>query len=312
MCPIQFRRDGPPFGPPAFMKFELFARLIDQFPNLRELQLQGLGEPLMHPQFFDMVHYASSRGITVSVNTNLTLLTPKTAARCVTSGLKRLHASLDGATAATYERIRVQANYDKAVRNLERVVVARKALGATTPSIELVAVAMRQNLDELPTLVELASDLGVDAMSVQHLCHSFGESTLPEQYRPMRDFVEEQTLLHVDRERIAEVFTRAAAIARNRALPLRLPRVEARAHKAATPGRLRCDWPWTGAYFSYDGWSMPCCMVSTPDRINFGSTAERSVHEIWNGAPYEAFRKRLASPEPPEVCRSCSLYAGTF
>jgi PAS domain S-box-containing protein len=31
------------------------------------------------------------------------------------------------------------------------------------------------------------------------------------------------------------------------------------------PGVWR-DWPWRGAYLSYDGQAVPCCMVSTPDR----------------------------------------------
>ena len=37
------------------MDFDVFTRLLDQFPDLEELQLQGLGEPMMHPRFFDMV-----------------------------------------------------------------------------------------------------------------------------------------------------------------------------------------------------------------------------------------------------------------
>src|ERR671935_2445956 len=74
MCPIQFRKDGPPYGPPAFMEFETFTRIIDQFPTLRELHLQGLGEPMMHPRFFDMVAYAAAQGVRVSTNSNMTLL----------------------------------------------------------------------------------------------------------------------------------------------------------------------------------------------------------------------------------------------
>src|SRR3954447_1674159 len=82
MCPIQFRRDGPPYGPPAFMKFETFTRLIDDLvPGLEEVQLHGLGEPMMHPRFFDMVAYASRKGIKVGTNTNLTLLNAKRAER---------------------------------------------------------------------------------------------------------------------------------------------------------------------------------------------------------------------------------------
>ena len=61
MCPIQFRQDGPPYGPPAFMHFRVFTTLIDQFEGLETLHLQGLGEPTMHPRFFDMVRYAVTK-----------------------------------------------------------------------------------------------------------------------------------------------------------------------------------------------------------------------------------------------------------
>src|SRR5204863_962037 len=122
MCPIQYRQDGPPHGPPAFLDEGVFRRLVESFGPIDELQLQGLGEPMMHPRFFDMVAFAAQRGIRVSTNTNLTLLTPRRAALCVDSGLAALHASLDGATASTYEFIRVGANFGKVIRNLDRLM----------------------------------------------------------------------------------------------------------------------------------------------------------------------------------------------
>jgi len=57
---------------------------------------------------------------------------------------------------------------------------------------------------------------------------------------------------------------------------------------------------------------MPCCMVSTPDRITFGNVLEQGIDATWNGAAYQQFRAQLASDEPPEICRSCSMYKGTF
>jgi MoaA/NifB/PqqE/SkfB family radical SAM enzyme len=101
MCPIQFRRDGPPYGPPAFMAFETFRSVLEEFEDLEELHLQGLGEPMMHPRFFEMVEYATARGVSVSTNSNCTLLNAGRAERCVESGLHDLHISLDGATAET-------------------------------------------------------------------------------------------------------------------------------------------------------------------------------------------------------------------
>jgi radical SAM protein with 4Fe4S-binding SPASM domain len=312
MCPIQFRKDGPPYGPPAFMDFDVFTRLVDGLPALKELQLQGLGEPMMHPRFFDMIAYAVARGIAVSTNTNLTLLTARRAELCVTSGLGELHASIDGATAETYERIRVRAHFDRIVRNLEGLVEARRRLGRTTPHIRMVVVAMRQNLHEFPDLVRLAHRLSIDSIFVQHLCHDFGESSLPAQYKPMRDFVEDETLVGEDPERIKRYFTEARATADELGVKLRLPLTRPRLHPPGTPGPERCDWPWRGAYVSYQGLTMPCCMVATPDRIHFGNMAEKGVDAIWNGPEMRAFRDELSSETPPEVCRSCAIYSGTF
>src|SRR5918998_5279173 len=146
MCPIQFRTDGPPNGPPAFMPFETFTRLVDQLPSMTELQLQGMGEPMMHPRFFDMVAYAAAKGIEVSTNSNLTLLSERRARLCVSSGLGYLHVSLDGASAETYEAIRVRAQFDRVLRNLRRLIEARRQAASELPRIRLVAGAMRTNL----------------------------------------------------------------------------------------------------------------------------------------------------------------------
>ena len=312
MCAIQFRQDGPPYGPPAFMPFETFTRLVDQFPGLRELHLQGLGEPMMHPRFFEMVAYAAGRGVRVSTNSNLTLLNARRAELCVTSGLETLHVSLDGATAATYERIRLRAHFDRVLAHLELLLAARERQRSERPHLRLVMVIMRQNLHELPEIVRLARRYRMGAVFVQHLCHDFGEASLPERYRPMRDFVSEQTLLGEEPERVERYFGEAREVAAALGVELRLPRTRVRPHAPGTPGRARCDWPWRGAYLSYQGEAMPCCMVSTPDRASFGAMAAHGVDAVWNGAEARAFRERLDSDDPPDICRSCAVYNGIF
>ncbi len=312
MCPIQFRGDGGPGQPRAYMEMDVFRSLVDQFPGMTELQLQGLGEPLLHLHFFDMVRYAAERGIRVSTNTNLTVLSEQRAEECVRSGLHTMHISLDGATAETYQAIRLRARFERVLRNLRRLVQAKIRLASELPHLRLVAVAMRENLEELPGLVKLAHDEGIRTVFVQHLCHDFGESSLPERYTPMRSFIDSQTLLHEDRERVERYFAAARAQAEALGVTLRLPNLKPKSHPPGTPGRQRCDWPWRGSYISYDGKAMPCCMVATPDRIHFGDMAQEGVEAVWNNEKYTAFREQLDASSPPEVCRSCSLYAGTF
>jgi radical SAM protein with 4Fe4S-binding SPASM domain len=242
----------------------------------------------------------------------MTLLNPRRAERCVTSGLDALHFSIDGATPETYERIRVRAHFDRVVRNVELLIETRERLGTGRPRLRMVVVIMRQNLHELPDLIRLCLGWGVEEVFVQHLCHDFGESTLPDQYRPMRDFVEQQTLLGEDPARVEHFFGEARSVAAAGGLDLRLPRVQPIEHPPDTPGRKRCSWPWTGAYVSYQGLAMPCCMVSTPDRINFGNMVERGVPQIWNDEEFQAFRAQLESNDPPDLCRTCAVYKGTF
>jgi radical SAM protein with 4Fe4S-binding SPASM domain len=311
MCPIQFRPDGQS-GPSAFMPFDTFRRLLDQFSGLAELHLQGLGEPLLHPRFYDMVSLAARRGLYVSTNTNMTVMTEEHAGRCVDSGLSEIHVSIDAASADAYEAVRVRARFDKVLRNLRRLVAAKARRESRLPHISLVAVLMRRTLGGLPALVRLAAAEGAETLSVQQLCHDFGESTLPPRYLPMREFIDAEMLTPADLPAAEAVFAEARAEAERLRIALRLPRLAARSHPPGTSGRERCDWPWRGAYVSFDGKAMPCCMVGTPDRIHFGDMAAEGVATVWNNDAYQAFRTQLGSATPPEVCASCAVYRGTF
>lgn len=310
MCPVVYRDEGGRGKAPAFISFETFCGVLDEFPDLRELQLQGMGEPFLHPRLFDMVRYAAARGVAVSTNTNLTAFSERRAFECVTSGLKTLHVSIDAADPEAYAYIRTGSRLDRVLRNLERLVDAKRTLDAQDPEIILVAVAMRRNLDQLPDLVRLAHRYGVPEVAVQHLAHDFTEGTLPEQYRPMRGFVDEETLLQTDGHEVERWFSAARSVAAELGIELRLPNVRPRATDG--PRRLRCDWPWRGAYVTYTGQAMPCCMIATPDRYAFGNMAQEGVVRVWTSKEYDAFRARLASDDPPEICRGCAIYNGTF
>lgn len=310
MCPVAYRGEGGPGKPSALMPYETFREIVDAFPALAELQLQGMGEPFLHPRFFEMVRYAVARGVTVSTNTNLTALSERRAAQCIASGLQTLHVSIDAADPAVYAYIRAGAQLGRVLRNLARLMEAKARLNSHHPEVILVAVAMRRNLEQLPALVRLAHDHGVRSVAVQHLAHDFSDNALPARYQPMRAFVDRETLLEEDPARVDCWFEAARDTAARLGVDLRLPNITPpAARKRAHP---RCDWPWRGAYVSYSGLAMPCCMIGTPDRCNFGNMAEHGVDAVWNSEGYEAFRAQLASDDPPSICRGCAIYNGTF
>jgi hypothetical protein len=105
----------------------------------------------------------------------------------------------------------------------------------------------------------------------------------------MREFVQAETLLEADAEQIEHYFGLARAVARELGVDLRLPRTRPRPHPPGTPGVKRCDWPWRGSYISYDGHAMPCCMVATPDRINFGKVTDAAWRRPGTARPTSSF-----------------------
>jgi hypothetical protein len=53
-------------------------------------------------------------------------------------------------------------------------------------------------------------------------------------------------------------------------------------------------------------------MVMGSDRATLGRLDEQPFPAIWSGERYQRFRAGLLGDDPPEVCRGCALYRGTF
>jgi radical SAM protein with 4Fe4S-binding SPASM domain len=291
------------------LTFERFAGIVEALPALEKVTLQGLGEPLLAPDLFRMIAYAAGRGVRVGFNTNATLLTRRMAERLVDGGLDWLHVSLDGATASTYESIRAGARFDVVRRHVAGLVDVMRERAAVRPRLSLVFVAMRRNVHELPDLVRLAAEWGVPTVRVQNLSHSFSDTDPAGSYREIRDFTAAEALW--EERAVQRVFEDAQRQAHALGVALRLPALE-EAPVARAPGQPGCDWPWQSAYVRHDGRVQPCCMVMGADRAILGDAATDGMAAVWQGEPYQAFRRALTAGAPPDVCRGCSMYRGIF
>lgn len=310
MCLVSYR---PTLGRrEGAMGFDTFRGLVDGNPRLRRITLQGLGEPLLAPDLFRMVEYATRRGIDVGFNTNGMLLTPARAERLIRAGLTWLHVSMDGATPETYVSIRGRADFGVVSRHVRDLVEVRRALGADRPELSLVFVAMRRNVEELPRLVELAAEWGVGRLWVQNLSHVFDDTDPAGDYRQIREFAEAEALWNGgDRARLEAVFAAARTRAEELDVQLRLPRL----HQPVLPrtaGSPGCDWPWRAAYVTHEGTVQPCCMVMGSDRAELGDLRQRPLAEVWRSQPYQRFRAALLTDDPADVCRGCSAYRRVF
>jgi radical SAM protein with 4Fe4S-binding SPASM domain len=311
MCLVRYR---PKLGRHSgAMCFHTFKELVDAVPELERLTLQGLGEPLLAPDLFRMLEYASGRGIRMGFNTNGTFLTPEASERLVRLGVDWLHISLDGASAETYEGIRDGSDFARVCENIQSLVAVKRRLGAERPTLQLVFVAMRRNLHELPDLVRLASEWGIGQVWVQNLSHSFSDTDPSGSYRAIREFAAAEALWRDPDSGLEALFAEARERAVQLGVDLRLPRLHEPPQPPRKPGQPGCHWPFESAYVTHDGKVQPCCMVMGADRAVLGRLEDANFATIWRGPQYRAFRKGLlGNNTPPEVCEGCSLYRRVF
>lgn len=103
---------------PANMSFYDFKQSIDSQKGLVEVKLQGMGEPLLNPDFFKMVEYATANHIWVRTTTNASLLhLNDNYKKMIDAGIGEIQISIDGATKETFENIRIGSDFDLVVNN---------------------------------------------------------------------------------------------------------------------------------------------------------------------------------------------------
>jgi MoaA/NifB/PqqE/SkfB family radical SAM enzyme len=301
-CPLTFS----PQEDARQLSLEEFQSLVDQLPDLRRAVLQGVGEPLLNRELPAMIGYLKARGVFTVFNTNAALLTRRRQVELIESGLDELRVSLDSSTPETYLRIRGIAAFDRVVANLAEMVRTRASLGSATPYLSIWVTGMRDNLSELPEIVDLAGTLGVEEVYLQRLVF-WGEGMATREHSIYVGCRDEAERILDDAERRAArhgvSFRGADALT---------PRASLLEHAGAEHEPWRaCSRPLRLAYITAQGSALPCCIAPFTEApfesIRLGNYLRDGIDQVWSGEAYRRFREQLYSSDPPLSCRNCGL-----
>jgi MoaA/NifB/PqqE/SkfB family radical SAM enzyme len=290
------------------LKFDEFCYIVDQFPELERVVLHGLGEPLLNKDLPRMVRYLKDRGVYVLFNSNGILLNEKRGRALIEAGLDEYRLSMDGATREVYARVRGVDAFDKIWRNVKAFVDLLRSLDATKPAISLWFTAMRENLPDLPGLVELAAKAGIKEIYLQRLVY-FDQGLANAK----------QSLFRRSSQQELDIVKRCEEECRERGITFR-------AAGSATPleSLIRDfgDRPWSGCrrpytltYITSSGNVLSCCFAPFGHRSAreyheervLGNIFKESIKDIWYGEHYEAFRRAFESDHPARHCSQCGL-----
>lgn len=118
------------------------------------------GEPLLRRDILDIIDFAMAKLNNVVVVTNSLLLTDELIAELASRENLMIQVSLDGARRETHEYIRGKGTYDRAIRNIEKLVQNQINVG-------LSPICTETFFEEIDEYFQLAKKLGVKTVQLQ-------------------------------------------------------------------------------------------------------------------------------------------------
>lgn len=258
------------------------------------------GEPLIHPDFLEIVNAFLRYPMRLQINTNATLVTER-----IIQGLQALprrpsiSVSLDGITAETYDRIRGPGRFEDMKRGIRMLTKAGF-------DVRAFAVISRLNYHELPRIAEFAESVHTGSIKIvdpqvcgrvpRHVDEmAIGRQELPE----LLDMVLEVDGQHpgllnggwLDAARLYRTW-------KGRTPP-----------QTTTNSRTftNCGAAWIQAAIASDGMVSPCEMAFT---CNAGNVRDQPFGEIWRHSPvFQAIRESRGMPlAQVRGCEDCSWH----
>lgn len=275
------------------MTFEEFKKIVDQFPKLKWIGLTGIGEGFLNKDFMRMLEYVKSRDIFVELYDGLFYPTREQIKKLVELEIDKFFISTDAATKKTYEKIRVNAKFERTVENIKFLFQTKKKMNAYFPEVAFHYIVNSINVDEMLQFLDFVISVGGDGCEVifTRMLHT---------HKDVKNlFVEvPQTLINELDKKGKEL---GLKVAWNADVLQDKPNIK------------KCT-EWIMPFIFVTGHVIPCCACNEANRREFqkkyalGNIFEKSFKEIWRGRNYENFLKMLKKGKVPVQCVDCPLY----
>ncbi len=144
------------------MDLELYRKIIQDCKDYVEfIWPYGIGEPMIHPNIFEMIRITRDAGVRSGMSTNATLMDDRRADLLLDSGLDYVILAFDGASKETYEKYRTGATFEKTRENILNFL-QKKIDRKSSIYVVLQMVMLKDNEHETDAYRELWDIPGVD------------------------------------------------------------------------------------------------------------------------------------------------------
>jgi len=273
------------------LQFHEFEQIINENVGLLEIKIQGMGEPTMgRDDFFSMIRFARERFIWVRTVTNGSLLHQNdNISKFLQSGVNEIQISIDGATQETFEKIRRGGKFRRVTENVKQLNVEARKLDLSIT--KMWTVVQNQNINELESLVELASALGFSSQVFSLDIVDWGNS----------NWTDRNSEISVNQLFTLERANTLYELGKRLGVKVAFWNINQK-YEYGVNAKL-CPWPFERSYIGSDSRVVPCCMVADPD--TFEIKGGKTFVEIWKSKNYSDFRQSHLDGSVPKICKNC-------
>lgn len=285
--------------------------IIEKIPSYGFISLLG-GEPLLRQDFIKIFEKASKQVINkVNVVSNGILINDEIIEAFIKNQLLLLSVSLDGYMESHDKNRGKEGSFDKVISNLE-LLQSKKS--ENKPMIDIKTIVLENNLDDLPKLYKLVSEMNVKFFSV-----AFKRNNHLKQNSCLREnFVEEFYLKeyplepYFDIEHFKEIYKELEAISKASKTLLRwapkfkptgdIQKIEKYfnlGNKPVSEIYKPCLHPYSNMYVTPEGNTYPCLSYKT------GNVLGKNIKDAFNSPNYKCFRKNLKVSKVFNSCQLC-------
>ena len=295
------------------MPLEILKRAFPDQDGL-QVSLTG-GEIFMRKDILGVMNVFREKGYVCGyLTTNGTIINDERAAalaELASAGfLRHISVSIDGPGQLHDKARGVAGTFERTAAGLQRLQAAARARHAPL-RVSINTTVAHETLDALDQMVDVAEELGVDAIGLNHLMFSTPEEvaetvrlTGASDASAISTFVTSDPGVDAARVKRQVDALVAKCAARNIRFDMR-PKVRpAIVDQYYTPGAAlegRCLYPFLYARVSFSGKVYFCPFI----RVEVGDLTSQSLEEVWTGERYVSLRKKLVETGIFPVCRRC-------
>ncbi|MBU0958230.1 MAG: glycosyltransferase [Nanoarchaeota archaeon] len=278
-CPTGIRyKENKTIGQ-GFMKLKEFKKIIENNPQVKEIELASWGEVFLNPDIEKIIKYSTSKKITLSIRigTNLNNIKESTIKLITKLGNpKDITVSIDGATNSTYKIYRKNGNLEKVINNIKLINHFKKKYSSTYPKLIWKMILFGHNEHEITKCKKIAKDLDMSFITKLNYTPN---------YSPLKNI------------KIIKKYTKIKSTENK----------EKRIEKARMHG-LPCIQLWDSPQINWDGKLLGCCVNRWGD---FGNILKTNLKKCINSEKYNYAKKMLLHQAPKREdipCINCRYF----